>query len=179
MNNYRSLPQLGLTEAVSQAFKRLNDFKGRSRRSEFWWWMLIVLLTQFVVGLVLPRNLVIQAAADTLVMLFGLSATARRLHDVGQSAVLLYLSYGAGIVAHFYAALALGDFMYEYMEMLSYGQPRLSEVESLVMAYGSKMMVLSLIYIVWMVLSLIVIVMTLMDSRPEANKYGPSPKYIP
>mgnify|MGYP006916306709 CR=1 FL=1 len=50
-NNIRQLPTLGFVEGVRLAFSRLNDFKGRSRRSEMWWWMMLVLILISFVGI--------------------------------------------------------------------------------------------------------------------------------
>ncbi|MBO6032315.1 MAG: DUF805 domain-containing protein, partial [Prevotella sp.] len=81
----RALPQLGFAEAVKLASSRILDFKGRSRRSEFWWWMLIVLVANWVFSLFIS-DLLVSSIISTIVMFFGLAATARRLHDADKSA---------------------------------------------------------------------------------------------
>ena len=42
-----SVPQLEPTDAVKQAFNRIQDINGRSRRSEFWWAMLAFVLIYY------------------------------------------------------------------------------------------------------------------------------------
>ena len=32
--------------------------------------------------------------------------------------------------------------------------------------------------LIWMISCLVVFIFTLMDGKPETNKYGPSPKYV-
>ena len=177
-NNIRQLPTLGFVEGVRLAFSRLNDFKGRSRRSEMWWWMMLVLIANFCSGFFTGGNMVANAAASTLTMLFGVSVTARRLHDVNQSAIWLYLSYVMGIVVQFFPVLFMSDFMSEYMEMLEYGQPTMQDMQNLMEGNMGMMAFYGLLSLVWIVLVIVVFIFTLLDSKPMANKWGSSPKYV-
>ena len=81
----KALPQLGFLEAVKLASSRILDFKGRSRRSEFWWWIPIVLIANWVLSS-FTDNLLLSGIISTVTMFFGLSATARRLQDADKSA---------------------------------------------------------------------------------------------
>ena len=71
------LPAVSFGTAISLGFQNFFNFKGRSRRSEFWWWQLFATLVGFIpilggfIGLVL--------------IIPGISLTARRLHDIGKS----------------------------------------------------------------------------------------------
>ena len=78
----KELPSLGFIEAVKLASSRILEFKGRSRRSEFWWWMLVVILTNWVITAFAP-SLLVSAIMSIIIMFFGLAATARRLQDSG------------------------------------------------------------------------------------------------
>lgn len=48
MRELTVLPQLGFTEALGAACKKVTQFKGRSRRSEFWWTYLAVGIINFI-----------------------------------------------------------------------------------------------------------------------------------
>ena len=78
----KALPQLGFVEAVKLASSRILDFKGRSRRSEFWWWMLIVMIANWVITSFVS-NLLVSSIIATIIMFFGLAVTVRRLQDSG------------------------------------------------------------------------------------------------
>ena len=93
----RALPQLGFVEAVKLASSRILDFKGRSRRSEFWWWIPIILIANWVISS-FTSDLLVSGIISTVIMFFGLSATARRLQDADKSAWWVYISYALGIV---------------------------------------------------------------------------------
>ena len=174
MNNfYKMTPQLGFGEAVKLASGRLVDFKGRSRRSEFWWWMMIVLVCNFVASLLLPSYTVANAVALTLIMACGLSVTVRRLHDTGQSGIWVYISF---------ATKKRGNIMStaEYMEMLEFGTvPNPDDITELMTPYIGRFLGYMGLTLLWGVSSLVVFIMVLMDGKAEPNKYGPSPKYVP
>lgn len=75
-------PSVGFTEALKLYFTRYTDFKGRSRRSEYWWATLAIGIIGAIIGAVLPDFSWIW----TLVVLIpGLAICVRRLHDVGKS----------------------------------------------------------------------------------------------
>lgn len=181
MNNfYKMTPQLGFGEAVKLASGRLVDFKGRSRRSEFWWWMMIVLVCNFVASLLLPSYTVANAVALTLIMACGLSVTVRRLHDTGQSGIWVYISFALGIATQFFSVYALADFFTEYMEMLEFGTvPNPDDITELMTPYIGRFLGYMGLTLLWGVSSLVVFIMVLMDGKAEPNKYGPSPKYVP
>ena len=69
-------------DAVKLYFTRYADFKGRSRRSEYWWAALAIGVVGYIIGLILPDLAWIWTLA-TLVP--SLAICIRRLHDVGKS----------------------------------------------------------------------------------------------
>ena len=76
------MKSVGFIEAIKLAFVHYADFKGRSRRSEYWWFTLFNSIVGFVIGLALPE----QAWIWTLIVLIpSLAICVRRLHDVGKS----------------------------------------------------------------------------------------------
>ena len=73
---------VSMIDAVKLFFTRYIDFKGRSRRSEYWWFCLFNMIVGFVLGLILTDFSWIWSLV-TLVP--GLAICVRRLHDVGKS----------------------------------------------------------------------------------------------
>ena len=67
----KELPSLGFIEAVKLASSRILEFKGRSRRSEFWWWMLVVIITNWVIT-AFASSLLVSAIMSIIIMFFGL-----------------------------------------------------------------------------------------------------------
>ena len=171
----RALPQLGFVEAVKLASSRILDFKGRSRRSEFWWWILIVLvanwtLTSFV------SDLLISSIIATIVMFFGLAATARRLQDADKSAWWVYISYALGIISNIYSATSPS--IKNLMEDATNGS---FDPDTVIKVWGhnaGELLFLSGVSILFAIFALIVFIMCLKDSEPQTTEHGDSPKYV-
>ena len=171
----RELPSLGFVEAVKLASGRILDFKGRSRRSEFWWWMLVVILTNWVITAFAP-NLLVSAIMSIIIMFFGLAATARRLQDSGKSAVWVYISYAFGCVTQLYTGASTT--VNKIMDELSTGSFSNSAIEKIVEKGSGDLVLLSCLSLAMGIFAIIVIIMCLLDSTRGANKYGESPKYV-
>lgn len=73
---------LTLQDAMRLYAQRALDFKGRSRRSEYWWATLAVSLVSIIVSSILPDLAWIITA---LTFIPSLSLCIRRLHDIGKS----------------------------------------------------------------------------------------------
>lgn len=171
----KELPTLGFTEAVKLASSRILDFKGRSRRSEFWWWMLVVFVVGFCVSLFIS-NMLITTFWNILYMFCALSATARRLQDTGKSAIWVYISYALGCITTLYVSTS--GAIAALMDKMDSAHPNQAAMEKIVLNHGGEFAIMGLLGCIFMVSCLIVLIMTLLDSKPTANKYGPSPKYV-
>lgn len=93
-------PRREPVEAVRTCLtEKYADFTGRASRSELWWFWLAVIVAQFAVSFVggfMPSVVSLLFSLVSLVVSLGtivplLAASARRLHDLGQSAWLLLL----------------------------------------------------------------------------------------
>ena len=171
----RELPSLGFVEAVKLASGRILEFKGRSRRSEFWWWMLVVILTNWVITAFAP-SLLVSAIMSIIIMFFGLAATARRLQDSGKSAVWVYISYALGCATQLYTGTSTT--VNKIMDELSTGSFSNSAIEKIVEKGSEDLVLLSCLSLAMGIFAIIVIIMCLLDSTRGANKYGESPKYV-
>ena len=171
----KALPQLGFLEAVKLASSRILDFKGRSRRSEFWWWIPIVLIANWVLSS-LTDSLLINGIIATVVMFFGLSATARRLQDADKSAWWVYISYALGILNTVVAATSPA--MNKLVENVSMGS---LDEDAILKVWGGnagEMIFYSGVSFLFGLSVLIVFIMCLKDSDPETTEHGDSPKYV-
>ena len=171
----RSLPQLGFVEAIKLASSRILDFKGRSRRSEFWWWIPIILIANWVLSS-LTSNLLVNGIISTITMFFGLSATARRLQDADKSAWWVYISYALGIVNT--VMTATSSSINKLMEEASSGS---FDPDTIMKIWGhnaGEMLFYTIVSFLFVIFALIVFIMCLKDSEPQTTEHGDSPKYV-
>jgi len=73
---------IGFLEAVKMFFARYTDFRGRSRRSEYWWVCLFNTIVGGIIGAILPDFAWIWSL---VILVPTLALCVRRLHDVGKS----------------------------------------------------------------------------------------------
>ena len=171
----RALPQLGFAEAVKLASSRILDFKGRSRRSEFWWWMLIVLVANWVFSLFISDFLV-SSIISTIVMFFGLAATVRRLHDADKSPWWVYISYALGIANNIF--IATSPAMNKLMEEATSGSFDEKTIQKIMSNGAGDLGISFIIGLLFFIFALIVFFMCLKDSEPQMTEHGDSPKYV-
>lgn len=177
-NVVREMPQLTFGEAVKTCLKKYADFSGRARRSEYWFfylfYILVVVVASFVfviLGLLgMPK---IIGTFGNLVVTLGFilpqyAVMFRRLHDTGRSGWWIggYLLFGL-VVAAQVVFVALDYVQYGGMGMMcEFVTENVGAFVGLLLTGG--------IAVVW---NIALIVLCVLDSKPEANKYGPSPKY--
>ena len=171
----RALPQLGFLEAIKLASSRILDFKGRSRRSEFWWWMLIVMIANWIFTS-FTSDLLIGGIIGTIVMFFGLAATARRLQDADKSAWWVYISYVLGIAMSIMAATS--PTMNKLMDEAINGSMNEKAIQKLVTNGAGEILTYCGIATLFAIIALIVVIMCLKDSEPLTTEHGDSPKYV-
>ena len=156
-------PSLDLGDAVKQAFNRAFEFKGRSRRSEYWWTMLLVYAIDVFV---LPLGWIAHLATIPL--------TVRRLHDTGRS--------GWWLLLHVIASAVLGTiFVIDYLATLIVTIYNVNEsgdngiiLSSLLLFVGRYLVIFILLFIYRVIL----LIFLCQDSSEKTNKYGRSPKYV-
>ena len=74
--------KVGFWQAVALFFKNYTNFKGRSRRSEYWWICLFNTIVSSLLALIVPD---IAGLWTVVILIPMLSLIVRRLHDVGKS----------------------------------------------------------------------------------------------
>jgi uncharacterized membrane protein YhaH (DUF805 family) len=73
---------MDIKTAVITCLTKYVDFDGRASRSEFWWFFLFQIVVILVLSLVLSF---IGTIASLALLLPGIGAGVRRLHDIGKS----------------------------------------------------------------------------------------------
>lgn len=153
---------LNFKEALSLAWKRMFEIKGRSRRSEYWWTILALCIFIMVVRLLLPDFL-----GSLLVLVAQLSAlplSVRRLHDTGRSG---WWIGGAMIFGFIYTGLLIST--------LISSAAATGSINDALAAISFPLILGGVILLAYQI-TLLVFFCT--DSHPTTNQYGKSPKYI-
>ncbi|UXR71401.1 MULTISPECIES: DUF805 domain-containing protein [unclassified Staphylococcus] len=179
-------PQVGFVEAFKLFWTNYVNFKGRSRRSEYWWMQLwhvlitvsasvIAVITLFVpvVGPIISVILWLLIAVYSLAVIIpNLALLVRRFHDRSKTMFLPIFSFVLSIIyntVYFIALFDSGDLL---------SDKPLDESASMFSADSSPWFIVAgVIMIVIAIVQLIIFIFTLLDSKEETNQYGPSPKY--
>lgn len=160
MYRVKTLPSLSFEAALKLAFSRLTDFKGRSRRSEYWYCYLAVVLVNLFTSWIPIVGGIISIAAN----LFLIPPTFRRLHDTGHSGWW----WGAGAIIFTVSAVIIGLSVFTTISTGSYN----SNKNNFALVF---LLVVFLIAV--MVYAITITVFLCQDSDKRPNKYGPSPKH--
>ncbi|EHJ08366.1 DUF805 domain-containing protein [Staphylococcus simiae] len=174
-------PKVRFTEALALFWKNYVNFRGRSRRSEYWFmtlWHLIFMspaILLMIIGsmtlfiglsssddaaalgaILLGLSLIYIAIYAIITLIPNLALTVRRFHDISRTMFwpIFMVVYSVFVVI-----------IVELLPMDDFGE----------FTTGSAI-VLAVIYILNFVFSILMLVFSLLDSKP-ANKYGDSPKY--
>lgn len=165
--NYTVLPKLGFGGAVKKVLSNLTNFKGRSRRSEYWWFVLAMSIVNMLLSSVLSSVPIVNGIVPAVLSLFMIAVCVRRVQDSGHSAVWVYVQFICNYIIFAYM-LASG-----YFSMMATVNPDPEKV------FGVFMHPLCWIPgIVYMICGVAVFVFCLLDSNIGPNKYGDSPKYV-
>ncbi|HDH6133241.1 TPA: DUF805 domain-containing protein [Staphylococcus aureus] len=179
------LPQVGFMKSFVLFWKNYVNFKGRSRRSEYWYmalWHLILMVPAVCVLIINLFLFFISIAADneTLIVMSilmiiltsvytfvyslatfipNLALCVRRFHDISRTMLFPMIMTVFSII--FYIVLQIIDSYYDS--------------DFTLMPMGLNIL-LVLLYFVYLGLTIVMIVFLCFDSKP-ANKYGESSKY--
>lgn len=154
-----SVPQLEPTDAVKQAFNRIQDINGRSRRSEFWWAMLaFVLIYYFLDSFIKAIDVPVVLPFVTIPLLLAIAPIMiRRMHDTGREPLLVYIFLGAVVVDQILLIIA-----------------NLSKSFSTI---KTMMDISKFLTIAILILLIVLIWFWCEDSQKGGNRFGKSPKY--
>lgn len=150
MNQYNIQPSVGFIEAIKMAFKNYANFKGRSRRSEYWFFFLF--------------NFIISSIIIILMIV-----TIKKVETSRYSYPYVYY-YRYYKVNPFVSVLSYIQFFGMIVPILSVQVRRLHDI--------GKSGVYLFFYLIPLVGTIIIIIYFCKDSEPGNNLYGPSPKYL-
>ncbi|HEA0066529.1 DUF805 domain-containing protein [Staphylococcus aureus] len=179
------LPQVGFMKSFVLFWKNYVNFKGRSRRSEYWYmmlWHLIFILPAFFVFfmgavfvgigdeidakvlsmfgvMILILTIIYMLLYSLATFIPNLALSVRRFHDISRTMLFPMIMTVFSII--FYIVLQIIDSYYDS--------------DFTLMPIGLNIL-LALLYFVYLGLTIVMIVFLCFDSKP-ANKYGESPKY--
>lgn len=169
----RTIPTIGFVDAIRQTASKLTDFKGRSRRSEYWWTALAVGVVNFIIGLFPPDYIGVALLVSLLTWLLMIPLSFRRLHDTGRSgwwygaSIILYVLFYIYLIAE---VLSLG---LTSMDLVSMNMD--ADMRIWLMPFVTKLLLWLLVIFIY---GIVLLVFMCMDSERGTNKYGPSPKYV-
>lgn len=172
-------PMMQPVEAIVTCFKKYFNFKGRARRSEYWWFILFVVVVSWVLTFLsglFPVVGYLSMAVTLLLCIPQLAALTRRLHDTNHSGWWVLLM-ALGILGYYgsFAALLGSD-----IGMMAEMTDPMAMAGTIVDAIQANPVVATIMMccsIVVIVLFIITLIFTIIDSKWGENKYGPSPKY--
>ncbi len=172
-------PIMDPVTAVKTCFKKFFTFTGRARRSEYWWFVLFVVIVSsvltFLSGLV-PVISYLSAIFGLVMIIPQLSALTRRLHDTNRSGwwVLLFALCFLGYYGSLgYMVAPSLQSMADVTDSMEMAAVMVDSIQSSPIAAGI-MICCALGVLFFFVITLI---FAIIDSKWDANKYGPSPKY--
>ena len=167
MENYKKMPSMGFSESVKSVLSNLLNFNGRSRRSELWWYYLAYILVAMALNLMLTPFPILLGVIATVLQLTLWAVTVRRLHDRGHSGWWVTAAILISVFAQFYMA---GSGYYEIMSAVN------PNIEDAIAALSGP--VFSIAVLISGIMNITIFVFCVLDSKPEPNKYGNSPKYV-
>ncbi|MCE5090862.1 DUF805 domain-containing protein [Staphylococcus devriesei] len=176
-------PKVTFGEAFRLFWKNYFNFRGRSRRSEYWWmqlWHLIFFLPAIFIYLISLIVVILAVSvhvedggivgilgimcAGLYILLYGLviiipqlALSVRRFHDTGRTMFVPIL------------LVALAIFTNIFQVVWEVNDPNLEN--------GWLLLALTIFNIIVGIISIYQIVITCLNSKIEKNKYGVSPKF--
>lgn len=175
--------KIGFLQALKLFWTNYVNFKGRSRRSEYWYmtlWHLIFMIPALIIliiGLIMLVSGVSSYSGEVTmiggilivisciyIVIYGLATLipgwallVRRFHDTGRKMVIPVIYFAVLIVTNI------------IITSINAMDPEYATISSII--------TLLLIYIIYMVLGIYCLVICCLDSERRTNKYGTSHKY--
>ena len=167
MENIKRLPSMTIGESVKKVLSNLFNFKGRARRSELWMYWLFYFLVSMVLMFIVKPWPVVSFIVYTLLHLSLWSVTVRRLHDRGHSGWWVTIAI---LLSTFLQAYYLDTGYYEIIETIN------PDPEAAMAIMMDPIFNIGLLVSFFVNIS--ILIFCVLDSKPERNKYGLSPKYV-
>ena len=175
-------PMMDPFTAIKTCFKKYFDFKGRARRSEFWWFVLFVNVVSWCLsfaGMVLPAVGYVSMAFALAIMIPQFAVLCRRLHDTNHGswwAVLLAIMVVGYLVSLF---MMIGSNLETFANTAN-PQDVMDMAKNMADAVQSSPVQATIMMgcsLGASLLTIVLLIFCVLDSKWGENKYGPSPKY--
>ena len=160
----KALPMMSFAEAVSTCLKKYVTFTGRARRSEYWWFWILPYVVSAGSSYLFKWKLDQRSELEAQI--------TEALFDQDKQDALF--TQASAVDSTFTTWIfVLGIFMLLLLlPSLAVLTRRLHDI-----GRSGWIIVLNFIPVVNFVTIIMTFIYTVMDSKPEDNKYGPSPKY--
>ena len=154
-NQLNVLPMLSFGQAIKNVFSKYASFKGRARRSEYWWFQLFEFIIFFVAAML--DNVLNLDISDTGEGVFSII--------IG----LFFILPGLSLLWR--RLHDTGRSGWNYLWVI------VPVIFCCILAFTQLFIPMIIAVIVVIVMAVVLLVWCCMDSKPEENQYGPSPKY--
>ena len=158
-------PMMSFGEAVKTCFKKYVTFSGRARRSEYWWFGVLSMILGACTGALIGWKISAQKALE--------SQIGEAIFDQEKYNALIAQ---AESIDHTYFPLLCLLGLLSLVLLL----PSLAVAVRRLHDTGRSGWLILLAYIPFVnfIGAIVLLVFMLQDSKPEENKFGPSPKYV-
>ena len=152
-------------EAVKTCFKKYVDFSGRARRSEYWWFQVLHLIlcacmTAVCIWKITAGDKLEAQVSSAIFDQEKMDALMAQANTIDNTFYLL-----AGLICIIWLVLVLPGLAVTVRRLHDIGK-------------SGWFILLCFIPYVNFIGGIVIFIFTVMDSKPEENKFGPSPKYI-
>lgn len=160
-----ALPMMSFMESIKTCFKKYATFKGRARRSEYWWFWILPYIVSCCSSYLVKWKLDQRAEIEGQI--------AEALFDQEKQDALLAQAASVDSTFSTCGIILVILTLVLLLPSLAVLCRRLHDT-----GRSGWIILLNFIPVVNFVTLIMTFIFTLLDSKPEANKYGPSPKYV-
>ena len=162
----KALPMMSFGEAVKTCFKKYATFSGRARRSEFWWFNVLNMILAGVSSCMFNWKMSVKSDIESRAM--------EAIFDQDKMDAILAEASAFDNKFAVIMIVVLVLFLLLLLPSLAVAARRLHDT-----GRSGWLILLGIIPIVNIVGAIVLFVFNVQDSKPEENKFGPSPKYVP
>lgn len=161
----KALPMMSFIQSITTCFKKYVTFKGRARRSEYWWFAILNYIPSIAISYLFSWKLEQRSELESQI-------SGALFDQEKQDAILAQASAVDSTFTTWACILGI--------IMLLLLLPSLAALTRRLHDTGRSgwMIWLLIIPVVNFVMAIVIFIWTILDSKPEDNKYGPSPKYV-
>ena len=99
-------PSMSFPDSIRICMQGYVKCEGRARRSEFWWFFMVLIFLSFFLGIGGVGYVVFYLIVDIVLYIPIISASTRRLHDIGMSGLynlIMLIPFGVFVLMYFWS----------------------------------------------------------------------------